>query len=216
MRQSTTIIAVAAVMVVFCADFPPQLARGQPPVPATTQAAEPAPTVKFVGSQATGRNVVFIVDATGAMMSQFDNLRVELRKSIEPLQPSQAFNVVFNQANVAPPISTSLLPATPNNKQRIYDYIDKCQPRGPTDPDPAIKTALAMHPDLIFFLCVPNCIPDPARTTRLFKTLDPAHKCRINTISFMDETHTNEDMLQQIAKDSGGEFKHASEEDLRK
>ena len=172
--------------------------------------------VKFIGMAVCASRIVFVCDATGSMMCQFDNLRVELRKAVEGLRVPQAMSVVFFQENAVPPISKSLLLATPGNKQKIYDFVDKYTPRGPTDPIPAVKAALAMHPDLIFFLCDPSDFPDPKAVGELFRTLNADHKCRVNTISFLDESHEGEELLKQISADSGGKFKYVSEEEMGK
>ena len=171
--------------------------------------------VKFVGMPGVANRIVFICDATGSMMSQFDNLRIELRKAVEGLTPHQAMNVVFFQENAPPPISKLLLPATPQNKQRIYDFVDKYTPKGPTDPIPAIKLALAMNPDLIFFLCDPSDFPDPKAVGDLFKG-NLGKACKVNTISFLDENHAGEELLKHISADSGGKFKYVSQEEMGK
>ncbi len=176
--------------------------------------------VKFLGSNGKTGRVVYICDATGSMMSEFDNLRVELRKSIEALRPPQALNVVFFQENAAPPIEKNLLFATPSNKQRIYDFVDKYTPRGPTDPKPAIQLAFAMKPDLIFFLCDPTDFPDAKGTIEMFKSLNASNcegRCRVNTIDFMGDLtqKEGEEVLKQISADSKGTFKYVSQEDLK-
>ena len=74
------------------------------------------------------------------------------------------------------PIDKDLLFATPSNKVKIFDFVDRYNARGQTDPIPAIKIAFAMHPDLIFFLCDPSDFPEPKKTIELFKTLNADHQ----------------------------------------
>ena len=161
-------------------------------------------------------NVVYICDATGSMMSEFDNLRVEVRRAVNGLRPTQAFNVIFFQENAPPPVVKNLLPAVPSCKQRVFDYVDKATARGPTDPIPAIRAAFAMKPDVIYFLCDPSDFPSPSQTIALFKSLNADHKCKVNTISFLDENHAGEDLLKQIAAESGGTFRYVAAEELGK
>jgi hypothetical protein len=177
--------------------------------------------VKFITSKTQAKRIVFICDATGSMMSEFDNLRVELRKAVEGLKPPQAFNVVFFQENAPPPIDKGLLFASPDNKRRIYDFVDKYTPRGPTDPKPAIQLAFAMKPDLIFFLCDPSDFPDPSGTITMFKQLNAANaegKCRVNTIDFMGDLDdkAGETLLKTISADSHGTFTYVSQDDMAK
>jgi hypothetical protein len=161
------------------------------------------------------QRVVFVCDATGSMMPQFDALRVELRKSIDALRPPQSFNVVFFQENAPPPLDKNLLFASPDNKRRMHDYIDKYTPRGPTDPNPAIRIAFAMHPDVIFFLCDPSDFPDPRATIDLFGSLNDGN-CRVNTIAFIEHDEQGEAMLRLISSKSKGTFCYVSEQDMAK
>ena len=39
-------------------------------------------------------------------------------------------------------------------------------------------------------------------------------KCKVNTISFLDENHAGEELLKQISSDSGGKFKYVSQEEM--
>jgi len=174
------------------------------------------PRSNFIGVGGNARKVVFICDATGSMMQEFDNLRVELRKAIDGLRPPQSFNVVFFQENAPPPPDKSLLFASPDNKRKVYDYVDKYAPRGPTDPVPAIKVAFGMHPELIYFLCDPSDFPDPKGTIALFKSLNVGGTVHVNTIAFLEHDEEGEKTLKQIASDSGGIFKYVSEADMNK
>jgi len=178
--------------------------------------AEPGLPVSFVKVKAKGNGIVFICDATGSMMPEFDNLRVELGHAIEGLQPAQSFNVVFFQESAPPLLDKKLLAATAENKKRMYNYVDHYTPRGPTDPMPAIKAAFAMHPDVIFFLCDPSDFPDPKGTIAMFKSLNADGKCRVNTIDFLGDLGDTEGeaLLKQIAEDSKGTFTYVSEKEL--
>ena len=148
-------------------------------------------------------------------MQEFDNLRVEVHR---PSKDSSRRNPSMSSSSrrTPPPIDKGLLFATAGNKQKIYDFVDKYAARGPTDPVPAIKIAYSMHPDLIFFLCDPSDFPDPKGTIELFKSLNTDHKCRVNTIAFLEHDQEGEATLKQISKDSGGDFKYVSQEDLGK
>ena len=198
-----------------CVQSPPPTTQAVQP--ATTQAAT-QPAVRYIHSTSTkmGR-VVFVCDANGSMTSEFDNLRVELRKAIEGLRPVQYYNVVFFREDAPPLLDNELLFASPENRARMFDYIDKYTPRGVADPASAIKAAFAMHPDLIFFLCNPDDIRDPQGIIDLFKTLNANGKCRVNTLDFKGtQDDAGQAMLRQIAVDSKGTFRYVSEEDLGK
>ena len=208
-------LAAAWLGVVGCHKAPPPTTRAVQPT--TTQAAELLP-VHFINVDCTGNRIVFMCDVDVDSRAVFDILCVKpLQKSIEGLQPSQSFNVVFLGSEVAVPLlDKKLLPASAANKQRLCDYCEKYTPLGPADVRPGIEAAFAMHPDVIFFLCDPSDFPDPKAIEELFRTLNADHKCKVNTISFMDEDHQGEDLLKKISADSGGKFKYVSKVDVEK
>jgi len=181
------------------------------------------PKSNFIGLGGNARRIAYVCDASGSMLNMFDSLRVEMRKSIENLRPVQSFNIFFFQdEGVATPDKTGLMPATPDNKRKAYDFLDKFFPRGTTNPIPALELAFAQKPELIYLLTDGDfsgpgnqAVIDYCRN----KTADG--KTKINTIAFIQkESRDNpQDLefvkaLQMIAKNSGGRFRHVTEEDM--
>jgi hypothetical protein len=215
MRREMFMALAVLLAVTGCVPAPPPSTQAAPPA---TQAAQLLP-VHFINVDSTGNRIVFISDASGSMIGEFDTLRLELRKAIDGLRLPQSFNVVFDdRGDYVATINKSLLAASPENKREMYDYIDKYTPLAAYDPMSAIRVAFAMHPDVIFFLCDPSDFPDPKGIIRLFQTLNADGKCRVNTIDFMGdvEDKAGEALLKQIAADSKGTFSYVTEEDLAK
>ncbi len=170
----------------------------------------------FLGVRANAKRIVFCCDATGSIMSKFDDLRVEIRKAVNGLRPPQAFSVVFFQDNAPPPLAKELLVATPANKARAFDYVDKFVARGTTDPLPALKAALALKPEVMYFLIDPSDFPDKTAVLELFRKSNPGKTIKLHTIAFIDHDVEDEKFLKQLAAENNGAFKYVSEEDLSK
>ena len=82
-------------------------------------------------------------------------------------------------------------------------------PEGSTDPGPAMRRALATEPDLVYFLT------DGEFDRSLIAQLDQwnrSRRVRIFTIAYFDRSGA--ELLEDIAREHGGEFKFISENDL--
>lgn len=163
------------------------------------------------------RSVAFLCDASGSMLSKFTELKRELDKAIEQLQPVQSFTIHFFSDNRAISFSRQLLMATPENKLRALDFIDNVAPRGSTDPIPSLEMAFKERPQLIFLL-TDGDFPDNAAVLKRIALLNRDHRIRINTIAFVGEGDSDTafiTVLQQIARESGGIYRHVTQEELQ-
>lgn len=163
--------------------------------------------------------VVFVCDATGTMINKFELLQKELYKAVDALQPAQSFNIVFFfDGPKAASIGNleSLLPATPENKQRAIKFVSDFSTTGQTDPMPGIRLALKMQPQLLYFLSdgqFDNLVPYEQVIAHLDK-LNKNRRTRINTIQFASHDKEAEEVLQKIAAQHGGSYRFVSQEDL--
>jgi hypothetical protein len=171
---------------------------------------ETAPSSHFFGLGGNAFRIVFIVDGSGSLINEFGRLRAELRKAIKELQPEQSFSVIFCNDHNPRPVSPNLLAATFFNKQKMFDWMDHFTPSGGTDPLPAWETAVAMQPQLIFFLADPSCFPDSKKIEALLKNAQVKRKMRINMIALDGHDHVNETWFKKIATGSGGVYKYLS------
>ena len=166
----------------------------------------------FIGVQAWGRKFVYVIDRSSSM-SERDRLGVakrDLLASLEKLQPESQFQVIFY--NLRPEMvpvggpAKRLVSATDANKTRTAQYIDSVIADGGTDHLPALKMALSLRPDVIFFLTDAQDMTarDVKEITGLNK--DRAH---IHTIEFgvgpdVGETNT----LRELAGANGGSYRY--------
>jgi hypothetical protein len=106
---------------------------------------------------ARGRSVVYVIDRSGSMGmdGRLALATQELFASLERLPPEARFQVIpYNR--YAEPLRiggrTDLLDATPENKRQAARLLLAVVPEGHTDHERALKRALALHPDVIYFL----------------------------------------------------------------
>jgi hypothetical protein len=181
------------------------------------------PKSNFIGLGGNAKRIAYVCDASGSMLNMFDSLRIELRKSIENLRPIQSFNVVFfqDQGFRAADVNT-LVMGNPENKRKVYDFLDKMFVRGETNPIPALEAVAKMQPELIYLLTDGDFSgPGNQAVIDFCQKQFGTTKTKINTIAFIaKESKDNpQDLeyvkaLQQIAKNSGGQFKHVTDEDM--
>jgi hypothetical protein len=172
------------------------------------------PKSTFVGVSGNAKKIVFVLDATGSMMSAFDALRVQLRTAVQNLRPPQSFDIVFINEHNPPPLSPTLLFVTPENKRKAQEYVDVMAPRGGTNPLPALEAAFKLGPELIYFLIDPSDFPDKKAVLDLVNAKAMGGKVKMNIIAFEGKDAENEKFLSDLAKSTGGVYRYVSEKDL--
>ena len=166
----------------------------------------------FIGVQAWGRKFVYVIDRSGSM-SQRDRLGVakrDLMASLAKLPPEAQFQVIFY--NLRPemvPVGGSvkrLLYATDTNKARVSGYLDTVIADGGTEHVPALKMALGLGPDVIFFLT--DAEDMSARDVKEITGLN-RDRARIHTIEFGTGPDVGEsNTLRELASANGGSYRY--------
>ncbi|MBU0639629.1 MAG: hypothetical protein KKB50_12245 [Planctomycetes bacterium] len=103
--------------------------------------------------------IAYVIDFSGSIIVAVDDLKRELKRSIGRLKPSQAFEVtIFYSTGTADrerfkteSFGSQLQPAQTEVKRRFFEWIDHKPPMGRTEPVQAIKRAIQLDPDVIFF-----------------------------------------------------------------
>lgn len=175
--------------------------------------------VGFFGTKAKGNSFVFIVDCSGSMttrtgqvhprlqipLTRFIRARQELYLSLSQLRRGQTFYIIFYNNETFPMFyprnAQSLVPASPDNLGWARRWIQKVKAGGGTEPQEAMRLALALRPQVIFFL-TDGAIPGATR--RIAKENNKS-RTRIHTIGFGNKN--NLEILRNIAKDNQGRFR---------
>ncbi|MBX6316574.1 MAG: VWA domain-containing protein, partial [Isosphaeraceae bacterium] len=104
------------------------------------------------GLRARAGSFAFVIDSSGSMASR-DALGLakrELLASLRQLPPEAKFAVLFY--NQKPTLLTGLVAATATNKARLEEDLAAIRADGVTDHMAALQAALALRPEVIFFL----------------------------------------------------------------
>ncbi len=162
------------------------------------------------GKAKAARKIVYVVDRSGSMLATFDAVRAELIRSIGALRRGQRFHVIFFAGG--DPIENpakALVPAIESQKQAAFEFLATIEAQGSTNPGPAMKRAMDLRPDLIFFLTDGDFDPDLVDKLRAWNRDE---KVRISTIAYLSEA--GRPLLERIAREHGGEFRFVSEHEL--
>lgn len=169
------------------------------------------PSFFGIGGNAREANrIVYVVDRSASMLDTFIHVRAELRRSIGALRRSQKFHVIF--FNAGDPVENpprNLVSAIQAQKEAFFRFLDGINPGGSTHPESAMRRALSLDPDLVYFLTDGEFEPG------LIARLDEWNRhrsIRIYTIAYFDRSGA--ELLRRIAQEHGGEFKFVSENDL--
>ncbi len=107
------------------------------------------------GKFVVANSIVYVVDFSGSIIVAVDDLRRELKRSISGLRESQAFNVIvfysIGDNFKSESFASRLQPATPDVRERFFEWIDRKSPDGSTQPLSSVKRGLRMRPEAIFF-----------------------------------------------------------------
>lgn len=178
---------------------------------------------------ATGNTFAYVVDFSGSIIVVVDDLKRELKRSIGKLTARQSFNVfifysttgprgdVFETEGFAPKLQTAGVDA----KRRFFAWIDRKPPMGQTQPLQAMKRALALRPDAVFFfsdgLFEDKIVDEILRANK--KTGAQVHCLVFDELQLQDITGPprlteGARRLKRIADETGGKTKIVTGADL--
>lgn len=160
----------------------------------------------FFGTRGEGRSVVFVVDMSGSMEgARFIRAQQELVKAIHQLHVTQKFYVIFFNKDTVPLFfprpPRDLVTATPAMKRSATRWIVERRPGLGTEPEGALVRALALKPDVIYFLTDGEF---PERCRQVVKEGN-TFGSTIHTIAF--QSREGVALLEAIAQDNKGFFR---------
>jgi hypothetical protein len=147
------------------------------------------------------------------MRGIFREVQKKLKESVENLLPDQYFCIIFFGGDKLFEFGDGrLLRATQKTKSAAYAFIDFIQPKGQTNALGALERSVRIRdgqggsPSIIYFLTdgFELAAEDAYRFSQKIVNLQEL-LARINTIGFWTQGYDRE-MLQAIARQSGGEF----------
>ncbi|MFP4145381.1 MAG: hypothetical protein ACLFV3_09570 [Phycisphaeraceae bacterium] len=196
--------------------------------------------VEFMGSRGGNvRRVVFVIDASGAMVDLMPTVLEHLQRAIGQLSEWQSFAVIFFRGENLPggggdleslvePPPGGMRKASAERRAAALTWLDPdnhpVQMGGAGRPVEAVGRAMQYDPDLVFLLS-DNITgrggqrSDPRQLVARVDRLTP-ERTRINTIQFVyrDPLQKAGDTgtMELIARQTGGRYRFVGEEDLRR
>jgi hypothetical protein len=165
----------------------------------------------FFGEVAEGYKFVYVLDRSGSMGGSgriaLKAVKAELEKSLEKLDTIHQFQIIFYNERpvIFNPTGTPgrLAFATEQNVQRAIRFMDTIAAEGGTDHEEALKLAISLRPDAIFFLTDAD---EPFLSDRqLEKIADLAGGIAIHTIEFgVGPRQDDNNFLVKLAKQNRG------------
>lgn len=183
------------------------------------------PKSPFMGVSGNAYRIVYLVDGSGSMLSRRNIVIQALKESVDKLKPVQFFNVMFfHEGDFEALDRGQLLPASPVNKRKAFDFADQMETRDRTDPSRAIQLAMNMKPQLIYLLTdgFDDRVEDFAKKLRgQISALNKSREAHVNIIYIADESRFSDiggvkndakrneivDELKAITQENGGRFK---------
>jgi hypothetical protein len=169
------------------------------------------PGTEFFGAKERASSFAYVIDCSGSMTNR-GALRIakaELVNSLDRIPPDARFSVVFYnvEATVFPDAKerAALMPATMANKDRLKERLGNVKAGGGTDHARALRAAIALKPEVIFFLTDAESM-DQETADALRSEAGPI---RIQAVEFGDGPASGAaSPLRDLATATGGTFRH--------
>ena len=178
----------------------------------------------FLGLGGNVHHVVWLIDRSGSIGTNFDILRLEMLASISRLRPVQDFHIImFAEGPPLEKVPKRLTPANKRHKVEAADFLDGIKTaEGSTDPVPALTRAFevlkAADPKKggkLIYLLTDGVFPDNEKVIRTVNEMNKTRSVLLNTFLYSTQPDPlAEKVLQQLAKENGGRYKYVSPDEV--
>ncbi len=167
----------------------------------------------FMNIVGVGKSFVYVIDTSSSMEGgRIRMAKTQLKASLRLLQPNQKFAVLFyneyiEKLKLRRVAEQPMYFASDVNKQLALQQIETVTPDRGTDHYPALTDALALKPDVIYFLTDGE---EPALSPAELRDIQTlAGTTTIHVIKFGDGrvTTTTTSWLEKLARQCSGEFR---------
>lgn len=169
------------------------------------------PGTEFFGARENATSFAYVIDCSGSMATRgsLDVAKRELTSSLNRLPPDARFSVIFY--NLQPTVFSDpqghrgLMPATGANRERVAHQLSQIVPDGGTDHMLALRAALALKPEVIFFLTDADLMTQGDAAA----VIQVAGNTRVQAVMFGRGTDTSDaNPLRRLATATGGTYRY--------
>ncbi|MEM9589505.1 MAG: VWA domain-containing protein, partial [Planctomycetota bacterium] len=174
-------------------------------------------TAELFGISGSGTYFLYVFDRSDSMNGfggkPLRAAKRELIRSLKSLTDRQRFQVIFYNETPKPLQITGmplqLLPGSPNMLKRAVNYVEATAAFGGTHHDSALRMALRMSPDVIFFL-TDATVPRLSETQlRDIRNRAQSNGTTIHAIEFgAGPSQSNSSFLKQLAAQNQGQYRY--------
>jgi von Willebrand factor type A domain len=170
------------------------------------------PGTEFFGAREHAHSFAYVIDCSGSMATR-NSLEVakrELSASLEQLPPDAQFAVIFYNLHATvfsdPAGRKGLMAASAGNKARVGTQLSQISPDGGTNHLLALRSALALKPEVIFFLTDADLMTQNDAAV----VLTEAGPTRIQAVEFGRGLDLGFDSspLRRLATQTGGTYRY--------
>lgn len=162
----------------------------------------------FFGLSAKGKRVVYIVDRSGSMHGHpFLAAKSELMRSIKALPRGARYNVLFFSSGHTAFVAVSanrLMRSSRSYNRKVFEWVRQVPCEGGTEPLAALLSALAMEPDVIYFLT------DGAFDAEVVPRVTRANKKNNVQIHCIGFSTSGRRLLKELSRLNGGDYRAVS------
>lgn len=180
-------------------------------------------TTQVFGLQGTGSKFVYLFDRSGSMSAEngrpLKAAKAQMIASLKSLKSTDQFQIIFyNERPLAfnpfPGKAATLMFGTEQNKQLARRFIERVSASGGTQHLPALKIALNMTPDVIFFLTDAD---EPRMTSAELLQVQHWNKITsINSIEFGTRPYPRRgNFLFELAEQNRGSYAYRNVAELK-
>jgi len=144
------------------------------------------PGTQFFGARDHAHSFAYVIDCSGSMATRnsLDVAKREMLSSVNQLPPDAQFAVIFYNLQTRtlsdPQGRKGLMPATTTNKARVQTQMELISPLGGTDHMFALREALKLKPEVIFFLTDADLMTNGD----VDEILTEVHSTRVQAVEF--------------------------------
>ena len=197
---------------------------GDPSTSGTGTLAGSQATAMLFGVSGTGSRFVYVFDRSNSMNafggSPLRAAKAELARSLESLTEKQQFQLIFYNDTPKPfqlaGMPLQMIPGEPSMIAAAQRYVESVRAFGGTEHDAALKMALRMSPDVIFFL-TDGRVPQLS-VTQLAEIRNRASRngTTIHAIEFgLEPSAPRGGFLRDLAAQNGGRYQYIDVATLR-